>query len=57
MSLLRVRMKFCNQDISKTITAMSYKLGQLTENNEKTIRRKLKIYFIFSSRCPLRFGN
>ena len=57
MSLLRVKMKFCNQDISNTITAMSYKLGQLTENNEKTIRRKLEIYFIFSSSCPLRFGN
>ena len=29
-------MKFCNQDISKTITAaaMSFKLGQLIEDNE-----------------------
>ena len=40
MSLSMVRMKFCNQDISKTITAMSYKLGQLTENNDKFIMRK-----------------
>ena len=40
MSLSRVRMKFCSQDISKTITAMSYKLGQLTENNDKFIMRK-----------------
>ena len=30
----RVIMKFCNQDISKTITAMSFKLGQLIEHNE-----------------------
>ena len=26
-------MKFCNQDISKTITAMSFKLGQLIQSN------------------------
>ena len=25
---------FCNQDISKTITAMSCKLGQVLEDNE-----------------------
>ena len=28
-----VALKTCNQDISKTITASSYKLGQLIENN------------------------
>ena len=27
-------MKFCNQDISKTITARIFKLGQLIEDNE-----------------------
>ena len=27
-------MIFCNQDISKTITAMSFKLGQVIEDNE-----------------------
>ena len=32
---LRVIMKFCNQDISKTITAMSFKVGQLIEHSEK----------------------
>ena len=29
-----VTMLFCNQDISKIITAMSFKFGQLIENNE-----------------------
>ena len=28
-------MKFCNQDISKTITAMSFKLGQLIDTPTK----------------------
>ena len=27
-------LKICNQDISKTITASSFKLGQLIEDNE-----------------------
>ena len=27
--------KICNQDISKTITAMNFKLGQLIENDEE----------------------
>ena len=27
-------MKFCNQDISKTITAMCFKLGQLIEHKK-----------------------
>ena len=34
-------MKFCNQDISKTITAMSFKLGQLIEH--KTVDNLVKI--------------
>ena len=33
MSLLKVRMEFCNQDISKTIAARSFKFGQLIEDN------------------------
>ena len=28
-------LKICNHDISKTITAMSFKLGQLIEDDEK----------------------
>ena len=31
--ILRVIMIFCNQDISKTIIAMSFKLGQLIDDN------------------------
>ena len=31
----RVIMIFCNQDISKTITVMRFKLGQVIEDNEK----------------------
>ena len=27
--------KICNHDISKTITAINFKLGQLIENDEK----------------------
>ena len=34
MPLLKIIMKFCNQDISKTITARSFKLGQLIEDNK-----------------------
>ena len=37
-------MKFCNQDISKTIAARSFKHGQLIEDND---------WIIFSSYCPL----
>ena len=47
-------MKFCNQDISKTITARSFKLGQLIEDNEKITGLKfLKKLFFFFSYCPL----
>ena len=28
-------LKICNHDISKTITAMSFKLGQLIDNDEE----------------------
>ena len=30
-------MIFCNQDISKTVTAMSFKLGQVIEDFEQII--------------------
>ena len=54
----RVILKFCNQDISKTITAMSFKLGQLIEHNEKITWWKFKkSYFIFSSYCHLQIWS
>ena len=42
-------MKFCNQDISKTIIASSFKLGQLIEDNEwiNWWNFKKKSHFIF----------
>ena len=48
-------LKTCCQDISKTITATSFKLGQLIEDNELISWWKLKkkSSFIFSSYCPL----
>ena len=45
-------LKTCSQDISKTITASSFKLCQLIEANELIIWWKKKC-FIFSSYCPL----
>ena len=41
-------MIFCNQDISKTITAMSFKLGQLIEDNEWI---KKKVIVLCEFRC------
>ena len=43
--------------ISKTITAKSFKLGHLLEDNSHITlwKFKKKIYFIFSSYCPLHF--
>ena len=47
-------MKFCNQDISKTIIARSFKLGHLIEDNEKINWRNFgKKVIIFSSYCLL----
>ena len=40
-------LKPCSQDISKTNTASSYKLGQLIEDNEKITWRKLKKYISY----------
>ena len=49
-------MKYCNQDISKTITARSFKLGQLIEDNEKITWLKFKkSYLIFLKFLP--FAN
>ena len=45
-------MKFCNQDISITVTAISLKLGQLIEENQKITWWKLKKKS-FLSYCPL----
>ena len=47
-------LKICNHYISKTITAMSFKLGQLIENDGEN---KKKSYFFFSRIISLcRFG-
>ena len=34
-SFERLKVQICNHDILKTITAMSFKLGQLIENDEE----------------------
>ena len=56
-------MIFCNQDISKTITAMRFDLGQVIEDNgeggrysgEKKIKKLLDFFFWIY--CPLQiFG-
>ena len=46
-----VRMKFCNQDISKTISDIRFKLGQLKEYNEQDYQVKIKTKCL--SYCPL----
>ena len=45
-----VRMKLCNQDISKTIIARSFKLGQLIEDNVKMhcCNFKKQCYYIYN---------
>ena len=42
-------LKTCNQDISKTITASSFKLGQLREDNRYNVDNlvKIKKYILF----------
>ena len=52
-------MKFCNQDISKTTTARSFKLGMMIEDNEKITWLKFKIsYLIFLKVFALcKFGH
>ena len=47
----KVIMKFCN--ISKTITARSFKLGQLIEDESILPGEGLKKYIFFFSYCPL----
>ena len=51
---LQIRtLKICNHDISKSITAMSFKLGQLIEDDKEINWWKLKkIYFIFFELSP-----
>ena len=51
-------MKFCKQDISKTLTAMSFKLDQLIEHNEYITWCKFKkSYLIFLSYSLCKFGH
>ena len=48
--------KTCSQDIATCITASSFKLGQLIEDNEKITWSKIKkkvIFLFFFSYCPL----
>ena len=40
-------MKICNHDISKTITARSFKLGQLIEEVDQLVKIKEKVILIF----------
>ena len=49
----RVIMIFCNQNISKTITAMSFKLGQLIDGNELITLMNFFNKSLFFSYCPL----
>ena len=55
-------MIFCNQDISKTITAMSFKVGHVIEDDEWKSGENLKkscwfFFVVFLSYCPLQiFG-
>ena len=51
-------LKICNHDISKTITASSFKLGQLIEDDEKLIDENLKkeIFYFFRIISLCRFG-
>ena len=50
-------LKTCNQDISKTVTASSFKHGQLIKDNEyETWRKCEKSNFIFSSYYPLQIS-
>ena len=48
-------LKICIHDISKTITARSFKLNQLIEDDEEIICRKLekKLFYFFLNYLPL----
>ena len=52
-------MKFCNQDFSKTVTARSFKLGQLIEDNDLITwcKFKKKGYYIFGVIALCKFGH
>ena len=45
-------MQICNHDISKTITARSFKLGQLIEDDQ-LVKIKKKVILFFSNYLPL----
>ena len=47
-------LKICNHDFSKSITARSFKLGQLIEDDDRLIGENLKkSYLLFSNYLPL----
>ena len=51
-------MKFCNQDISKTIATRSFKFAQLIAENEITwlkLKKKIILYFLVIALC--KFGH
>ena len=55
-------LKICNHDISKTITARSFKLGQLIENDDYLdqlvkFKKKYCIFFELSPFADLDFEN
>ena len=57
MPLLWVILKFCNHDISKTITAISFKLAQLLAES-RLLGENLKKIFYFFLVIPLsKFGH
>ena len=46
--------KFCKQDISKTITARSFKISQLIEDGKRlNLIKKINSYFISSRYFPM----
>ena len=56
-----LKVQICNHDISKTITARSFKLGQLMRMMSRSIDENLKksysIFFELSPFADLDFGN
>ena len=52
-------MKICIHDISKTITARSFKLGQLIEDDElvKILKKVILFFFELSPFADLDFEN
>ena len=52
-----VIMKFCKQDISKSITAMSFHYGQLIEDNERINLVKIIFFYIFLAIALCKSGH